>query len=105
MNQGMSTGANELQMKVCFHPNLIYSKSCQPNEDCRLKGSHAKITTSEARATQKLFNAAPCKGKHFFSHLRQRHLCQYATKCHNYPVINHQGLLWGGAFFPLRYPF
>lgn len=84
MNQGMNKGANELQMKVCFRPNLIYSTSCQPNEDCCLKGSHKKITTSEARATQKPFNAAPCKGKLFFffpqNHLRQRHLCQDATK-------------------------
>lgn len=65
MNQGMSAGANEFQMKGCFHPNLIYSKSCQLNEDCYLKGLHAKIITSEARVIQKPFSAAPCKGKHF----------------------------------------
>lgn len=106
MNQGMNTGANELQMKVCFRPNLIYSKSCQPNEDCRLKGSHKKITTSEARATQKPFNATPCKGnlplppriiwdKDIYVRMQQR--------CHNHLVINNHGLLWVGAFFPLRY--
>lgn len=65
MNQGMSAGANEFQMKVCFHPNLIYSKFCQRNKDCYLKGLHAKVLTSKARAIQKPFSAAPCKGKRF----------------------------------------
>lgn len=101
-----STGANELQMKVCFRPNLIYSKSFQPNEDCRLKGSHTKITTSEARAIQKPFNAAPCKGKHFFRVIWDKDIyVSMQQKCHNHPVINHQGLLWVGAFFPLTYTF
>lgn len=34
INQSMSAGTNELQMIVCFSPNLIHSKYCQPNEDC-----------------------------------------------------------------------
>lgn len=40
----------------------------------------------------------------FWSHLSQSHLCYYATvECHTHPVTNHQGLLGGSAFFPLRY--
>lgn len=65
MNQRMSAGTNELEMKVCFSPNLIYSKSRQPDEDCYWKGSLTKITTSETRTIQKPFSAAPHKGKYF----------------------------------------
>lgn len=65
MNRRTRAGASELQMVVCFSPNLIHSKSRQPNEGCSGEGSLTKTTSSEARATQKPFSAAPWKGNHF----------------------------------------
>lgn len=100
----MRTGTNELHMIACFSPDLIYSKSCQTNEDCCWKWSLPKPQVQRLEPSRSHLVQLHGKETIFWSHLRQSLLCHYATECHTHPVTNPQGLLlWGSACFSLRY--